>query len=218
MHSTFGLVTVIDGSNARLIFVCNNTLLANGSNTGVMDSCCCINATFVYVLMCYRYHESFLKNTMLQSSPRIRRHNIDAYNRMFQSLPLCFESMYYFHSGIMTYTKCFLGITVYFPKFSLGSGGKRAEKPTEMLHINIEMFVFWNLPRSIHITTLKPKLIESANRDNNGTSEGDPPLKQHLRRPDANFLYSCVLYTQNNVMGKNMYYIHINFINLFTYC
>ena len=182
MHLTFGLVTVIYGSNATFIFPC---LVADGSNASVVDSCCCIHSTFVYDLMCYRYHELLLKNTMLESSPRIGRHNIEAYNHnsMFESdLPLskyslCFESMYYFHSGIVKCTKCFLSNSVGFPKFSLGSGGKGAENTTELINLNMELFVFWNLPQSIHMTTLKPKLIESANRDNNGTSEGDTPPK-----------------------------------------
>ena len=37
----------------------------------------------------------------------------------------------------MTYTKCFLSIDVGYTKFSLGSGGKRAGKPTELLNLNI---------------------------------------------------------------------------------
>ena len=174
MHLEFGFLTVIGGSNAIVMFLCNNSVFPDGSNASVADSCCCINTTFVYVLMCYRYYELLLKNTTLESSPRIRGHNIDAYNRIFQSgLPLfCFERYYF------PYTKCFLGITVGFPKFSLDRGGKRAENPTELINLNIEMFVFWNLPQSIHITTSKP-LIESANSNNNGTSEGDPPLKSN---------------------------------------
>ena len=185
MHLEFGFLTVIGGSNATVMFLCNNSVFADGLNASVVDSCCFINTTFVYVLMCYRYHELLLKNTMLESSPWIGRHNIEAYNhnRIFESdLPLskyslCFESMYYFHSGIVTCTKCFLSNAVGFPMFNLDSGGKRAENPTELINLNMEMFVFWNLPQSIHITTLKPKLIESANRDNNGTSEGDTPPK-----------------------------------------
>ena len=134
-------VTVIDA--CTVIFICNNLLHADGSNTGVMNGCCSINASFVYVIMSCRSNEMLLKNTMLESPPRIIRHNINAYNRMFQSgLPLSkctllFESMNCFHSGIMTYTKCFISIAVGYTKFSLGSGGKRAEKPTELLHFNI---------------------------------------------------------------------------------
>ena len=174
--------------------------------------------------MCHRYHELLLKNTMLERYPRIRQHNIDAYNRIFQSgLPLlCFESIYYFHSGIMTYTKCFLSIAAGFLKFSLGSGGKKAEKPTEFLNLNIGFvrvdynsllangsnadlmngfcsinsdFMYMSC-RSKHVT-LKRKLIESAKRDNNGTSEGDPPLKTNSLHVDlmltSVILFFCIL-------------------------
>ena len=189
---------------------------------------------------------------MLESSPRIIRYNINAYNRMFQSgllskYTLFFESMYHFYCIAVGYTK-----------FSLGSGGKRAGKPTELLNLNIGFarvdyldakviflcnnslladgsnaccvmsgfcsinaaFVYI-LMRSKHATTLKPKLIEFTNSDNNGILEGDPPFKRNSIYVDlmlTNFLYSGVLYTRNNGTGKNSMYqvlLHINSINLF---
>ena len=86
MYLKIEFVTVIDCLYATAILLCNNNSLhADGSNTGVMNGCCSINTTFVYVIMSCISKEMLLKNAMLESSPRIIRYNINAYNRMFQS-------------------------------------------------------------------------------------------------------------------------------------